>query len=108
MSICECERCCRPYDGGADVEHDLPVNVDRALAAFGADGFCLSCHAAFIGDWPAYPPQMLCLGHITPPADKDVRGIGGRDGWWRVWAKADDRLKWTSAICRDPALADII
>ena len=97
-----CERCGRPHDDGVDVEYDLPVNVDRALSAFGADGFCPSCLAAFIGEWAAYPPQMLCLGHITPPADKDVRQIGGRDGWWRVWA-GDNSVGWKSAICRAPA-----
>jgi hypothetical protein len=96
-----CERCCRPHDDGVDVEYDF------ALSVFGADGFCPSCLAALNGEWAAYPPQMLCLGHITPPADKDVRQIGGRDGWWRVWA-GDNSVGWKSAICRDPALADII
>ena len=107
MTMGICERCGRPHDDGVDVEYDLPVNVDRALSAFDGDGFCPSCLAAFIGEWAAYPPQMLCLGHITPPADKDVRQIGGRDGWWRVWA-GDNSVGWKSAICRDPALADII
>jgi hypothetical protein len=97
-----CERSGRPHDDSAgDVECGEPVNVNNALAAFGADGLCPCCFAAFLGEWAAYPPQMLCLGHVEPPPATPKIGA---HGWWRVWTQDPD---WKSATCRDPALADI-